>query len=177
MYRRFDWWSHRNSAVSCPATNVTLIVDYGAAVVSTSFPNVTISGDTATFYVDDLDTWRVAKPVDPVVSIAYSDDQGNSPDFTAVLDITSNVTFPPGSVIALTQRVSRCLNMLSLQCLICENKNLGSLELQSYLIYLFILYLSNRLHPSPRLLSTFPQLRPLPRLLRRHVSRALAISE
>jgi len=86
---------------------VVLIVDYGATVVSTSFPDATISDDTVTFTVDDLednptefevvlDTCGVTEPVDPVVSITYSDDQGNSPDFTALLDITSDVTCPPG---------------------------------------------------------------------------------
>lgn len=95
------------STVSCPATNVILTVDYGATVVSTSSSDATISGDTVTFTVTDLednptefevvlDTCGVAEPVDPVVSITYSDDQGNSPDFTALLDITSDVICPSG---------------------------------------------------------------------------------
>lgn len=106
------------STIPCPATNATVVVEYGASVVTTDFPDATISGDTITFFVDNLegnttefevvlDTCGVDEPVDPVVSIIYSDDQGNSPDFTVVLDITSDVTCPPGTMIALTPIITR----------------------------------------------------------------------
>ena len=99
------------STVSCLATNVTLIVEYGATVDSVvSDPDATLSDNIVTFFVSDLednptnftvmlDTCGATEPVDPIVSIAYSDDQGNSPDFTELLDITSDSTCPPGTTM------------------------------------------------------------------------------
>lgn len=99
------------STVACPATNATLIVEYGATVDSVvSDPDATLSDDIVTFFVSDLegnltnftvilDTCGATEPVDPVESVTYSDDQGNSPDFTELLDLTSDSTCPPGTTM------------------------------------------------------------------------------
>ncbi|CAM9945666.1 unnamed protein product [Ascophyllum nodosum] len=97
------------STVACPATNAVLIVEYGATVDSVvSDPDATLSNNIVAFFVSDLednpttftvilDTCGATEPVDPVVSITYSDNQGNSPDFTELLDITSDSTCPPAT--------------------------------------------------------------------------------
>lgn len=85
-------------------------MEYGATVVThVTFPGATISGDTVSFPVSDLeddptefeavlDTCGVPEPVIPVVSITYSD-EGNSPDFTEVL-VANGSTCPPGMLMA-----------------------------------------------------------------------------
>lgn len=85
------------SPATCPATNVDLIVTYGATVESTNVPGAIIEGDTVTFPVDDLEdnptefavvlgTCGAAGSFHPVQNTEYIDDQGNSPDFTALLN-------------------------------------------------------------------------------------------
>lgn len=102
--------SDGTTTISCPATNVTVVVEYGAPVVPPiSFPGATLADDTVTvtFTVSNLednpadftvmlDTCDSADPVDPIiVSLTYTDDQGNSPDLTPAVEV-GNGTFPPG---------------------------------------------------------------------------------
>ena len=96
------------STIPCPATSVTLIVEYGPTVVSTSVSGATISGDTVTFTLNhlednpseievELDTCGVPEPVVPIVSIMYADDEGSIPDFNPVMDMAKGSTCPPGT--------------------------------------------------------------------------------
>lgn len=98
------------STIPCPATNVTLIVEYGLTVVNTTVSGATISGDTVTFILDDLennptefevelDTCGVPEPIVPIVSIMYTDGEGNIPDFNNILDMADDSTCPPGMAL------------------------------------------------------------------------------
>ena len=80
----------------CPSTGVALTIDFNALVVSTaSPPDSDIADTTVTFNVDDLEanptTFEVLLNTcdfpegDAIVaSVTYADDQGNSPDMSAV---------------------------------------------------------------------------------------------
>ena len=83
-------------AVPCPSTGVVLTIDFNALVVSApSPPDSDIADTTVTFNVDDLegnpttfevllDTCDFAEGDAIVASVAYADDQGNSPDMSAM---------------------------------------------------------------------------------------------
>lgn len=99
--------SKGTSTIACPATNATLIVEYGATVSKSLSPGAAVSVATVTFTVSNLEdnpmefevvlkTCHVSEPFVPVVSIVYNDDQGNTPDFKPVLNVANGSTCPTG---------------------------------------------------------------------------------
>ena len=111
--------SEASSTIACEATDVTLEVEFSIPIVDVSYPaGATFSGNIATLAIGNitsdgtdvlvqLETCTLADGIISVVTnVSYSDDQGNSPDFTSLLDAGEAQKCTPGPTPALTTPTS-----------------------------------------------------------------------